>query len=199
MCSGKVHAARRFPRVLPKDYFHKTYSITYNRDLNYSLETELQLNDGLKPRQSALNRYRGSSQGCHLHLYNVYSLPLKRKAELFSPRHRLPQWLQMTRLYSFHCEPIIAVMLISLFNYSTGSHGRAVIKRKASKMNGVRVAQLNTVTSALWKIKNTCNFWKDISGIHILSERPYFIIKEPTSDSHPTSNCKVNTSILIEK
>lgn len=36
----------------------------------------------------------------------------------------------MTGLYSFHCEPIIAVMLISLFNYSAGSHGRAVIKRK---------------------------------------------------------------------
>lgn len=29
-------------------------------------------------------------------------------------------------------------MLISLFNYSTGSHGRAVIKRKAGKMNGVK-------------------------------------------------------------
>lgn len=44
----------------------------------------------------------------------------------------------MTRLYSFHCEPIIAVMLISLFNYTTGSHGKAVIKRKAAKMNGVK-------------------------------------------------------------
>lgn len=83
-----------------------------------------------------------------------------RKEKLFSPRHRRPQWLQMTRLYSFHCEPIIAVMLISLFNYPPGSHGRAVIKRKAAKMNGViRVSQLNTVTSALWEIENTCEFW----------------------------------------
>lgn len=118
--------------------------------------------------------YRGSSQRAHLHPYNAYSLPLQRKAELFPPRHRLPQWLQMTRLYSFHCEPIIAVMLISLFNYSTGSHGRAVIKRKASKTNGVRVAQLNTVLSAIWKIENTCTFWENISGIHSLSERTFF-------------------------
>lgn len=49
-------------------------------------------------------------------------------------------------------------MLISLFNYPTGSHGRVVIKRKAAKMNGVRVSQLNTVTSALWEIENTCEF-----------------------------------------
>lgn len=66
-------------------------------------------------------------------------------------------------------------MLISLFNYPAGSHGRAVIKRKAAKMNGVRVSQLNTVTSALWEIENTCKFWEDLSGIHILSERPVLI------------------------
>lgn len=61
-------------------------------------------------------------------------------------------------------------MLISLFNYSTDSHGRAVIKRKASKMNGVRISQLNTVMSALWKIENTCEFWEDLSAIHIVWE-----------------------------
>lgn len=125
----------------------------------------------------------------------IYSpLPSQRssKEKLFSPRHRRPQWLQMTRLYSFHCEPIIAVMLISLFNYPAGSHGRAVIKRKAGKMNGVRVSQLNTVTSALWEIDNTCEFWEDSSGIHISSERPLLIDWGPTSDSGPTSNSKVN-------
>lgn len=51
-------------------------------------------------------------------------------------------------------------MLISLFNYPPGSHGRAVIKRKAAKMNGVRVSQLDTVTSALWEIENTSEFWE---------------------------------------
>lgn len=93
---------------------------------------------------------------------HIHPLPSRRnrKEKLFSPRHRRPQWLQMTRLYSFHCEPIIAVMLISLFNYPPGSHGRAVIKRKAAKMNGVRVSQLDTVTSALWEIENTCEFWE---------------------------------------
>lgn len=52
---------------------------------------------------------------------------------MFSLRHRDPQWLLVTGSYSFHCEPIIAAMLISLFNYSAGSHGRAVIKRKISQ------------------------------------------------------------------
>lgn len=77
----------------------------------------------------------------------------------FSLRHRCPEWLQLTGLYSFHCEPIIAVMLISLFNYSAGSHGRAIIKRKSAKMNRVRVPRLNTVTSALWE-----NTWELDSG-----------------------------------
>lgn len=27
-------------------------------------------------------------------------------------------------------------------------------------MNGVRVSQLDTVTSALWEIENTCKFWE---------------------------------------
>lgn len=72
------------------------------------------------------NDLPGCIQGLHRPL-----IPLRNKRRnVFSPRHRHPQWLQMTRLYSFHCEPIIAVMLISLFNYSAGSHGRAVIKRK---------------------------------------------------------------------
>lgn len=52
-------------------------------------------------------------------------------------------------------------MLISLFNYPAGSHGRAVIKRKFAKMNGVRVLQLDTVMSALWDTENTCEFWED--------------------------------------
>lgn len=56
-------------------------------------------------------------------------IPLRNKS-VFSPRHRHPQWLPLTVLYSFHCEPIIAVMLIFLFNYSAGSQGRTVIKRK---------------------------------------------------------------------
>lgn len=72
------------------------------------------------------NELPGSIQGLHHPLIP----PRNKKENVFSPRHRHPQWLPMTGLYSFHCEPIIAVMLISLFNYSAGSHGRAVIKWK---------------------------------------------------------------------
>lgn len=89
----------------------------------------------------------------HPHCPKPTSLAGKKNGKklFFSLRHRCPEWLQLTGLYSFHCEPIIAVMLISLFNYPAGSHGRAIIKRKSAKMNRVRVPRLNTVTSALWE------------------------------------------------
>lgn len=121
--------------------------------------------------------------------------PLTEDEKLFSPRHRRPQWLQMTRLYSFHCEPIIAVMLIFLFNYPAGSHGKAVIKRKSAKMNGVRVSQLlDAVTSASWAFQNTCEFWEDWS---IMSGGPLLIELGPTSDSHPNNHPKLNKKIKI--
>lgn len=112
---------------------------------------------------------RGVPPHPHNHTVQNPFLLLKKKKgrRCFSLRHRCPEWLQMTGLYSFHCEPIIAVMLISLFNYPAGSHGKAVIKRKSAKMNRVRVPRLNTVTSALWD-----NTWELDSIFYMAAHEP---------------------------